>query len=65
VDIITDIERYRGLLQVMDKNGTRTDVKRRDAFNTYVDMLNVLAEKRIKISFFLIMRKMQHQSAFF
>jgi hypothetical protein len=23
VDIITDIERYRGLLQVMDKNGTR------------------------------------------
>jgi hypothetical protein len=39
MDIITDIERYRGLLQVMDKNGDATSyAKSKDAFNTYVDM---------------------------
>ena len=47
IDIITDIERYRGLLQVMNESGDNTFYnKNKVTFNTYITMFDRFGRKK-------------------
>lgn len=49
VDIITDIERYRSLIDVMKKNGDITFFeKNKKTFNTYIEMFSRFQRNKIK-----------------